>query len=103
MNNNEKIALFQQLNRAESLRISVVYDVLEQCDAIKTNYVDYSTTHPVDCDTELLRLPTADYDLCCALLTMLLREDYFCNGRFQRRDRAGQVKPIIERMITLLK
>ena len=47
MNNNEKIALFQQLNRAESLRISVVYDVLEQCDAIKTNYVDYSTTHTV--------------------------------------------------------
>lgn len=60
------------------------------------------TTTPINCDQELLRLPTADYDLCCALLTMLLREDYFSNGSFDRRQRRGQVKPIIERIIALL-
>lgn len=102
MNINEKIALFQKLNSTELLRIEVFYDILEKCDALKTNYYDFSTTHPIDCDTELLRLPTADYDLCCALLTMLLREDHFSNGSFERRERSGQVNPIIERIITLL-
>lgn len=102
MNINEKIALFQKLNSRELLRVELFYDVLEKCGALKTNYVEFSTTHPVDCDTELLRLPTADYDLCCALLTMLLREDHFSNGSFERRERSGQVKPIIERIIALL-
>lgn len=102
MNINEKIALFQKLNSTELLRVELFYDILEKCDALKTNYYDFSTTHPIDCDTELLRLPTADYDLCCALLTMLLREDHFSNGSFERRERSGQVKPIIERIITLL-
>lgn len=102
MNINEKIALFQKLNSTELLRVELFYDILEKCDALKTNYYDFSTTHPIDCDTELLRLPTADYALCCALLTMLLREDHFSNGSFERRERSGQVKPIIERIITLL-
>ena len=60
------------------------------------------TTAPVDCNQELLRLQSADYDLCCALLTMLLREDHFINGSFDTRQRKGQVKPIVKRMISLL-
>ena len=102
MNINEKISLFQKLNDDNVSRVGLFYDILEKCDALKTNYYDFSTTHPIDCDTELLRLPTADYDLSCALLTMLLREDHFSNGSFERRQRSGQVKPIIERIITLL-
>ena len=102
MNINEKISLFQKLNDDNVSRTGLFYDILEKCDALKTNYYDFSTTHPIDCDTELLRLPTADYDLSCALLTMLLREDHFSNGSFERRQRSGQVKPIIERIITLL-
>ena len=31
----------------------------------------------INTDEELKRLPSADYDLCCALITMLLREDHF--------------------------
>ena len=50
----------------------------------------------------MLRLPTADYDTCCALLTMLLREDHFSNGSFEERQRNGEVKPIVDRMIALL-
>ena len=66
MNINEKIALFQKLNSTELLRVELLYDILEKCDALKTNYYDFSTTHPIDCDTELLRLPT---------MTMFLTEN----------------------------
>ena len=99
----EKIELFQKLNSRESLHVDVFYDVLEQCDALKTNYHDYMKTAPINCNEELLRLSNADYDLCCALLTMLLREDHFSNGSFAKRQREGHVKPIINRIIKLLK
>ena len=74
----DKIFLFEKLNYNEILGIDFFYDVLEKCDAVKYNYNEYMTTSPIDCDKELLRLPTADYDLCCALLTMLLREGVLC-------------------------
>lgn len=98
----DRIQLFETLNSHIALRVDDFYDVLEKCDSLKTNYYDYMTTAPINCDEELLRLPTADYDLCCALLTMLLREDHFSNGSFDRRQRCGQVKPIIERILKLL-
>lgn len=98
----DRIQLFETLNSHIALRVDDFYDVLEKCDSLKTNYYDYMTTDPINCDEELLRLPTADYDLCCALLTMLLREDHFSNGSFDRRQRCGQVKPIIERILKLL-
>jgi len=102
MKPNEKMMMFEQLNHDYVLGTDLFYDVLEQCDALKSDYHKYMTTQPVDCDKELLRLPDADYDLCCALLTMLLREDHFSNGSFVIRQRRKQVKPIIERIICLL-
>lgn len=100
---NEKILLIQKLNTDTILHGDVFYDVLEKCGALKHNYSEYMTTAPIDCDEELLRLPTADYELCCALVTLLLREDHFDNGSLVRRQRQGQVKPIIERILYLLK
>ena len=35
-------------------------------------------------------------------LTMLLREDHFCNGSFDQRVESGQVERIVQRMIKLL-
>lgn len=102
MNDSEKILLFKKLNCKDVLGVEAFYDVLEKCNALKTNYREYLTTAPINCDEELLRLPTADYDLCCALLTMLLREDHFSDGSFDRRQRCGQVAPIVERIIALL-
>ena len=102
MKNCDKISLLKRLNGNYVIRTQDFYEILEECDALKNNYPEYMTTAPINCDEELLRLPTADYDLCCALLTMLLREDYFSNGSFDRRRRSGQVSPIIERMIYLL-
>lgn len=51
--------------------------MLEETGDLKTNYWDYMTTEPINCNEELKRLECADYDLCSALLTMLLREDHF--------------------------
>ena len=102
MDNAQKIERLRTLISEQVLRESYFYEVLEECEALRFNYGDYATTHPMNCDKELQRLPTADYDLCCALITLLLREDHFSNGSFERRQRAGQVAPIIERMISLL-
>lgn len=102
MNSSQKIALLKSLSSDCILSESFFYEVLEECGDLKLNYSEYASTHPIDCDRELLRLPTADYDTCCALLSMLLREDHFSNGSFVRRQRAGQVKAIVDRMVTLL-
>ena len=79
------------------------YETLEDIGAIKYHYYDYMTTAPINADEELKRLPSADYDLCCALITMLLREDHFNNGSFGERFKNSEVSPIIEKMIALLK
>ena len=102
MNASQKIALLKSLSSDRVLRTEFFYETLEECGDLKFNYHNYATTHPIDCRQELMRLPTADYDTCCALLTMLLREDHFSNGSFGERQRNGEVKPIVDRMITLL-
>ena len=78
------------------------YDLLERMGDLKRNYWDYMSSEPINCDIELERLPDADYDLCAALLTMLLREDHFSNGALRMRYEAGQVDAILSRMIELL-
>ena len=102
MNASQKIALLKSLSSDRVLRTEFFYETLEECGDLKFNYHNYATTHPIDCRQELLRLPTADYDTCCALLTMLLREDHFSNGSFEECQRNGQVKPIVDKMIALL-
>lgn len=102
MDISDKISLLKRLSCDTVLRVELFYDILEECGALKLNYSEYATTHPIDYRQELLRLPTADYDTCCALLTMLLREDHFSNGSFERRQRAGEVRPIVDKMIALL-
>lgn len=82
--------------------LSNSYRTLEEIGDIKRNYGDYLITEPINCDEELKRLENADYELCSALFTMLLREDHFCNGVFAQRVAAGQVENIILRMIQLL-
>ena len=97
MTNEEKIMKFRQL--LSNIDASNSYEVLEETGDLKTNYM---TTEPINCNEELKRLESADYDLCSALLTMLLREDHFCNGSFDQRVESGQVECIVQRMIKLL-
>ncbi len=77
--------------------------LLEKSGDLKSDYFDYMTSLPVDCDTELLSTDDADYDRCCALLTMLIREDCFTeSGSFDKRCENGDVKRITDRMIRIL-
>lgn len=98
----EKKKLLSELNANENYREGIYYEALESMGDLIGNYGDYMTTEPINCDEELKRLPEADYELCAALLTMLLREDHFSNGSFGRRCKNGDVQPIIDRMISLL-
>ena len=102
MTNTEKRKVLQNLMNTDTCSVSSYYEALENIGDMKYNYGDYMITEPIDCQEELKRLPEADYDLCCALLTMLLREDHFCNGSFERRYNAGEVKLILDRMLALL-
>ena len=98
----QKIVLLRSLSGGDMLRTEFFYDTLEKFGYLKLKFSDYASTQPIDCQQELLKLPSADYNTCCTLLTMLLREDHFSNGSFEERQRAGQVKPIIDRMLLLL-
>lgn len=102
MTNKDKIEMLKTLDADKNYNEEYYYETLEQMGDLKTNYRDYAVTEPINCDKELERLDDGNYELCTALLTMLLREDHFSNGSFQRRCREGQVQPIINRMISLL-
>ncbi len=51
------------------------YENLSEADWLVTDYNRYMKIAPVNIDTELERLSNADFELCCALLTLLLREE----------------------------
>ena len=76
-------------------------EMMENAGWLEHRYYDFMTTAPIDVTEELKRLPTADFHLCCALMTMLLREDHFSNGSFVDRIADGSVDRIILRMKTL--
>lgn len=50
-------------------------------------------TEPLDYNEELKRIPGADYELCTALLSMMVKEDHFVDD---------QVFPVLERMKDVL-
>lgn len=89
MRNEEKIMKFRQL--LSNINVTNSYEVLEEIGDLKTNYWDYMTTEPVNCNEELKRLECADYDLCSALLTMLLREDHFVMALLIREWNPGRL------------
>jgi hypothetical protein len=101
MTNSEKILAIQFAIDHPNTE-ELYYDLLERMGDLKRNYWDYMSSEPINCNIELQRLPTADYDLCAALLTMLLREDHFSNGACRARYESGQVNAILHRMIALL-
>lgn len=99
----EKIELLKAEPTPNRDLVDYYYNLLETMDSMKYNYNEFMTTAPIDCDEELKRVVIADYDLCCALLTMLLREDHFAGyGCFDNRYKNGDVQKIIDRMIVLL-
>ena len=99
---SQKITMLKSISTRDISIARDIHEILLHCNLLKPNYYDYMLTHPINCDKELLRLSLADYDLCCALLTMLLREDHFCNGSLERRIRNGDIKQVADRLIHIL-
>ncbi len=100
MNSKEKIAAIQYVIYHPGSE-TVYSKLLDDMGDLRTNYGDYMTTAPISCDEELKRIPEADYELCTALLTMLLREDHFSEGSFMRRYEAGLSSQILNIIIQL--
>ncbi len=65
--------------------------LLEELGLLVPDYGPFLLTSPIDVNRELFRLSGARLDLTCALLTMLLREDCFCEGAFETRLRRGEI------------
>lgn len=98
MTNKDKINAIQAV-RGNFHNEDVYYKLLEDMGDLKTNYRDYMVSELIDSDTELERLEEADYELCTALFTMLLREDHFCNGSLCKRYESGQLDAVLCKMI----
>ncbi len=101
MTNRDKMTAIQSV-RGKLYSEDIYYKLLEDMGDLKTNYRDYMMSESIDCDMELERLSEADYELCTALLTMLLREDHFCNGSLGKRYESGQLEAVLCKMIESL-
>lgn len=100
---NKTEALKKLLNLrcdVERYPVEIYCDVLENINALIYNYPDWLDDQNVD--KQLKKLDKADYNFACVLMTLVLREDYWINGAFDKRLKAGEVTPIIEKMITEL-
>lgn len=102
MTKETKIRKIQEILELKNPQENLYAALLKTMGDLKTNYGDFMITEPINCNEELKRVPDADYDLCTALLTMLLREDHFSNGSFERRFAEGQVLPVLVRMKDVL-
>lgn len=101
MNKEEKKQLLLNLQVPNTeYKHEVFYKALQEMDDLIGDYSKYFIDMDVDKALELTA--TANYELCCALLTLTLREDYWSEGSFEERYKAGQVMDIVNRMIELL-
>ena len=78
--------------------VTSCFEIMKNAGWIEYKYSRFMTTVPIDVNEELKRLPDADFGLCCALMTMLLREDHFSNGSFEHRIVDGSVARVLARM-----
>lgn len=102
MTRADKIRKIQGVLELKLPHANVYVDLLRLMGDLKNNYGDYMITEPFDYNEELKRIPNADYELCTALLSMMLKEDYFAKDSFNRRFADGQVLSILERMKDVL-
>ena len=100
MTNAEKIKKIQALIDSKTPRLEHYYKLFEEMGDIEYSYTEYVESNV---DKEIKRLPNADYHMCCCLLTLIFREDYFMNGSFKERYDSGMVTSVLKRMLLLLK
>lgn len=75
MRKSEKLKKIQLLLNQKNLYEDQYERLLVATGDWKSNYTDYLITEPIDLVEELKRVPKADYELCTALLTMLVKEE----------------------------
>ena len=75
MRKSEKLKKIQLLLNQKNLYEDQYERLLAATGDWKSNYTDYLITEPIDLVEELKRVPEADYELCTALLTMLVNEN----------------------------
>lgn len=96
MNNKKKCDILQAARESEYA--ITYYKALEVFGDLKKNYGDYMISEPIDYVTEFERIPEADYELCCAILSMIL-----CEGNpLLKLSHPEVVRKIVDRMIELL-
>ena len=71
---SEKLKKIQLLLNQKNLYEDQYERLLAATGDWKSNYTDYLITEPIDLVEELKRVPEADYELCTALLTMLVKK-----------------------------
>ena len=71
----EKLKKIQLLLNQKNLYEDQFEELLAVTGDWKSNYTDYLITEPINFVEELKRVPEADYELCTALLTMLVKEE----------------------------
>jgi len=80
----------------------IYYTLLKELGYESMHYWEYmhnDENTPINIDIEFRYLYSADFEFACALLTAILREDYFSNGALRRRQEMGQVTELLSRMI----
>lgn len=100
MTNAEKIKKIQAVLDSHTPRLEIYCKLFDEMEDNVYNYTDYVESNV---DKEIKRLPNADYHMCCCLMTLIFRENYFMNGKFIERYNSGMVTSILERMLMLLK
>ena len=100
MTDAEKIKKIQAILDSKTPRLEHYCKLFDEMEDNVYNYTDYVESNV---DKEIKRLPNADYHMCCCLMTLVFRENYFMNGKFRKRYDSGMVTSILERMLLLLK
>lgn len=100
MTDAEKIKKIQAILDSKTPRLEHYCKLFDEMEDNVYNYTDYVEPNV---DKEIKRLPNADYHMCCCLMTLVFRENYFMNGKFRERYDSGMVTSILERMLFLLK
>ncbi|SHJ26822.1 DUF1643 domain-containing protein [Parasporobacterium paucivorans] len=76
---------------------------LYKADFMDRQYNKCLSTRPVDVDAEMKALKNADYKHARALLTAIMREDYFSNGALMRRVENGNLLAVLRKLQKLYK
>ena len=90
------------LLKKEYITGTELYGFLGDTNLVVVNYGEYLSTQPINVDKELSKIDDADFELCCVLITMILREDHFNNGSYDKRFEDGFVHKVLTKMDSLL-